>query len=113
MCNLQILKKNHYVLSLSKPYANSSNSLPHKSLCKLTSFPIENPKTSNPNNGQETKPTPIVQITPHFTKNPPPTSSKDGSHVQITRPTLVTILATQVTMKDKEPRAHVDTTTKA
>ena len=89
--HLIITITHHYVLSLSKPYAN----------------------TSNPNNGQETKPTPTVQITPHFTKNPPPTSSKDGSHVQITRPTLVTILATQVTMKDKEPRAHVDTTTKA
>ena len=87
--------------------------LSHKSLCKLTSFPIKNPKTPNPNNGQEKKPTPTVQIAPHFTNNPPPTSSKDGSHVQITRPTLMTILAIQVTLKDKERRAHVDTTTKA
>ena len=96
----------HYVLSLSKPYANSSNSLSHKPLCKLTSFPIENPETPNPNNGQETQPTPIFQIAPHFTNNPP-TSSRDGSLVQITRPAPMTILATQVTTKDKEPRAYV------
>ena len=37
----------------------------------------------------------------------PATFSRNGSHVQITRPALVTIFATQVTMKDKEPRAYV------
>ncbi|RZB41524.1 Retrovirus-related Pol polyprotein from transposon TNT 1-94 [Glycine soja] len=50
----------------------------------------------------------VGRVTPDFRNNPPSASFEEGSPIQITWLALITFLIVEVTMKDKEPRAHIE-----